>query len=90
MTYWYMLMLAKIFGAHDEGHTTSIQLYMMQWSLDNALRISIGLQIEWIPPSNSPKDNIPKYTREHYNDSIIYEWLCCNNIVWIKSFNCPL
>ena len=72
MTYWYtrMLMLTKIFGVHDEGHTASIQLYMMQWSLDNALRISIGLQIEWIPPPHS-LNNIPKYTREHYINYII-------------------
>ena len=39
MTYWYMLMLAKIFGGHEQGHTESIQLYTMQWSLDSAFRI---------------------------------------------------
>ena len=69
MTYWYMLMLAKIFGGHEQGHTASIQLYMMQWSLDNALRISIGLQIEWTPPPHS-LNNIAIYTREHYNNYI--------------------
>ena len=60
-----MLMLANIFGGHKEGHAASIQLYMMQWSLDSVLRKLTGLQISL--------NNIPNYTREHYNDSIIYD-----------------